>query len=123
MSKRQWKDIWTLHLPLLAVLALCIFATINQYQRAQAGVDRSWSYMFQWPIIGVFAVVVWNRYRKHGNLTKWISRHYGNRIERFRIEAEAKERAEREAWEQDPDAQAWVDYQRRISEENQRRHE
>jgi hypothetical protein len=118
MSKRQWKDLWTLHLPLVLVLALCIFATINQYQRAQSGVDRSWSYMFQWPIIGVFAIVVWNRYRKHGNLTKWFSRHYGNRIERFRIEAEAKERAEREAWERDPDAQAWAAYQRRLAEGN-----
>ncbi|MFZ9987942.1 MAG: hypothetical protein ACO3HV_09340, partial [Candidatus Nanopelagicales bacterium] len=68
MSQR-WKDILTLHVPLVLVLALCTYATINQYGRAQEGVERSWAYTFQWPIIGLFAIVVWNRYRKHGNLT------------------------------------------------------
>lgn len=115
MSRQRWKDIWTLHLPLVLVLALCTYATINQYQRAQAGVDRSWSYMFQWPVIGAFAVVIWNRYRRHGNLTKWMSRHYRQRAARFTAEAEARERAEAEAWANDPDAQAWAAYQRELA--------
>lgn len=104
---RRWKDILTLHLPLVLVLALCIYATINQYGRAQEGVQRSWAYTFQWPIIGLFAIVIWNRYRKHGNLTRWFTDRYRSRVEAFRAEAEAAETAEAVP---DPDAEAWEAY-------------
>jgi hypothetical protein len=107
---RRWKDILTLHVPLVLVLALCTYATINQYGRAQQGVDRSWAYTFQWPIIGLFAIVVWNRYRKHGNLTKWFTDRYRGRIDAYRAEAEAEEAAKRETDEADPDTQAWERY-------------
>lgn len=110
MSQR-WKDILTLHVPLVLVLALCTYATINQYGRAQEGVDRSWAYTFQWPIIGLFAIVVWNRYRKHGNLTRWFTDRYRARTEAFRAEAEAAERAKEAEAAADPDAQAWAAYQ------------
>ena len=108
---RRWKDILTLHLPLVLVLALCTYATINQYGRAQEGVDRSWAYTFQWPIIGLFAIVVWNRYRTHGNLTRWFTDRYRSRVEAFRAEAEAAESAADTHSEPDPDAQAWAAYQ------------
>jgi hypothetical protein len=104
---RRWKDILTLHLPLVLVLALCTYATIKQYGRAQEGVQRSWAYTFQWPIIGAFAIVVWNRYRTHGNLTRWFTDRYRSRVETFRAEAEAAEAAEAAP---DPDAQAWQEY-------------
>ena len=109
---QRWKDILTLHVPLVLVLALCTYATINQYGRAQEGVDRSWTYTFQWPIIGLFAIVVWNRYRKHGNLTKWFTDRYRSRVEAFRAEAEASESAKAEAASEpsDPDAEAWRAY-------------
>lgn len=103
---RRWKDILTLHLPLVIVLAFCAYATFNQYGRAQEGIQRSWAYTFQWPIIGLFAIVVWNRYRKHGNLTRWFTDRYRSRVETFRAEAEAAE-----APPVDPDAEAWAAYQ------------
>jgi hypothetical protein len=109
-QRSRWKDILTLHLPLVIVLALCTYATINQYGRAQEGVQRSWAYTFQWPIIGLFAIVVWNRYRKHGNLTRWFTDRYRSRIDAYRAEAEAQEAAKREEELADPDAQAWQDY-------------
>ena len=108
---RRWKDILTLHLPLVIVLALCTYATIKQYGRAQEGVQRSWAYTFQWPIIGAFAIVVWNRYRTHGNLTRWFTDRYRARAEAFRAEAEAEEQAKAAAAAADPDAQAWAAYQ------------
>lgn len=108
---RRWKDIVTLHLPLVLVLALCTYATINQYGRAQEGVQRSWAYTFQWPIIGLFAIVVWNRYRTHGNLTRWFTDRYRARAEAFRAEAEEQERAQEAEAAADPDAQAWAAYQ------------
>ncbi|MEV5828608.1 hypothetical protein AB0L25_23900 [Spirillospora sp. NPDC052242] len=30
-----------------------------QYDRAQAGNDRSWAYTFEWPIFAIFVVVMW----------------------------------------------------------------
>lgn len=69
----RWKDLATLHVPLVAVLALCTFATVHQFGRATTGVDRSWAYVIEWPVIALFAVVVWNRYRRHGSFSAWVS--------------------------------------------------
>lgn len=107
---RRWKDILTLHVPLVLVLALCTYATINQYQRAMQGVDRSFVYMIEWPLIGIFAIFVWNRYRKHGSFSNWLGKYYRERAARFEAEAEAKERAEVAALQEDPDAKAWHAY-------------
>ena len=108
---QRWKDILTLHLPLVIVLALCTYATFNQYGRAQEGVQRSWAYTFQWPIIGLFAIVVWNRYRKHGNLTRWFTDRYRARIAAYRAEAEHAEQVTAAEAAPDPDAEAWAAYQ------------
>lgn len=112
---RKVKDALTLHLPLVLVLALCIFATINQYHRAQEGVQRSWAYTFQWPIIGLFAIVVWNRYRTHGNLTRWFTDRYRARVEALRAEAEDQEKSDTAHEEvADPDEVAWREYVERL---------
>lgn len=128
--RRRVKDLWQLHLPLVLVLALCTFATINQFHRAQEGVDRSWAYTIQWPVIGAFAVVVWNRYRKHGSITRSISAYFRDRVARIQAEAEAEEaraRDEQQARdpeasgcsghsEVDPDEVAWREHVRRLHE-------
>ncbi len=108
-NSRKIKDALTLHLPLVIVLALCTVATVIEYGRAQEGVGRAWAYTFQWPIIGLFAIVIWNRYRKHGNLTRWFTDRYRNRIAAFTAEAEAAEAA-KEPEPVDPDEQAWAEY-------------
>ena len=107
-GKRKVKDFWTLHVPLVLVLALCTVATVIEYQRAQEGVGRAWVYTFQWPIIGLIAIVIWNRYRKHGNLTKWFTDRYRKRIEAYRAEAETAEAVEPAPV--DPDEVAWREY-------------
>jgi hypothetical protein len=108
--RRFWKDFWTLHVPLVIVLGICTYATINQYQRAMQGVDRSWVYMVEWPLIGLFAIFVWNRYRKHGSFSNWLGRYYRDRAARFEAEAHAKEAAEVAELEQDPETKAWQAY-------------
>ena len=115
---RRWKDFWTLHVPLVVFVALAIYASVNQFHRWQSGVDRSFGYMIQWPIIGIFAIIVWNRYRKHGSFSNWIGRHYRERAARFEAEAEAKERAEVAALEDDPDTQAWQAYVNQLHRED-----
>jgi hypothetical protein len=94
-NHRFWKDFYQLHIPLVVVLALCTYATYNQIGRAAEGVDRSIVYAIQWPIIGIFAVVVWNRYRKHGSLTKSFTKYWRERAERFTLEAEKQEAEQR----------------------------
>ena len=117
-TRSRWKDVLTLHVPLVLFVALSVYATINQYHRWQSGVDHSLAYMIQWPIIGGFAIIVWNRYRKHGNFSNWIGRHYRERAARFEAEAEAKEIAERERLQEDPEAQAWQAYVQQLQRED-----
>lgn len=114
---RRVKDFWQLHIPLVVVLAFCTFATIVEYRRAQEGVDRAWVYTFQWPIIGAFAFIVWNRYRKHGSITKSISRYFRDRAARFEAEAKATEErleATAPAEPMDPDELAWREHVREL---------
>ena len=108
--KRRVKDFWTLHVPLVLVLALCTVATVIEVRRAGEGVGRAWVYSFQWPIIGLFAIVIWNRYRKHGNITKWFTDHYAHKIEAARQRAEEEEAARVAIEEAQPEAQAWRTY-------------
>ena len=123
-KRSRIKDLWQLHLPLVVVLALCTFATVVEYGRAQQGVDRAWVYTIQWPIIGLFAVVVWNRYRKHGSITRSISNYFRSRAARFEAEAIAEEERARaeaagetvEVEEVDPDEVAWREHVRRLHE-------
>jgi len=109
-GRRRVKDLLTLHLPLVLVLALCTMATIIEFARAQEGVNRAWAYTFQWPIIGLFAIVIWNRYRKHGNLTRWFTDRYRARIAAMAAEADEPGSVEREPEPVDPDEQAWQEY-------------
>ena len=73
-------------------------------------------YTFQWPIIGIFAVVVWNRYRKHGSLTKSISKYFRDRAKRFEAMEEAPSQSE--VVPSDPDEVAWKEHVRKMQQEN-----
>lgn len=115
-EKQKRKDFWQLHVPLAVVLAFCAYATVIEFGRAQEGVTRAWVYTFQWPIIGIFAVVVWNRYRKHGSLTKSISKYFRDRAKRF--EAMEEDPVKSKVTPSDPDEIAWKDYVRKMHQEN-----
>lgn len=47
------------HLTLLAGLAFCALAFWFELRRALAGNGLSWAYVFEWPLLGVFAVYMW----------------------------------------------------------------
>ncbi len=114
--KQRQKDFWQLHVPLVIVLAFCSYATMIEFGRAQEGIDRAWVYTFQWPIIGIFAIVVWNRYRKHGSLTKSMSKYFRERAKRF--ESMEVEPAATESVVVDPDELAWKEYLAKMQQEN-----
>jgi hypothetical protein len=115
-SRQKRKDFWQLHVPLAIVLAFCAYATVIEFGRAQEGITRAWVYTFQWPIIGIFAVVVWNRYRKHGSLTKSISKYFRDRAKKF--EAMEVDSVAPEPIVNDPQEVAWKDYVRKMQLEN-----
>lgn len=48
-----------LHLTLLAGLALCAAAFWFEIGRAERGNALSWAYVFEWPLLGIFAVYMW----------------------------------------------------------------
>lgn len=115
-SKQRRKDFWQLHIPLVVVLAFCSYATMIEFARAQEGITRAWVYTFQWPIIGIFAIVVWNRYRKHGSITKSISRYFRERAKR--LESLAPETPAVEAAPSDPQEIAWREYVAQMKRDN-----
>ncbi len=47
------------HLTLVFGLALCALAFWFELGRAERGNDLSWAYVFEWPLLGVFAIYMW----------------------------------------------------------------
>jgi hypothetical protein len=47
------------HATLVVGLALCTLAFIFELGRAERGNDLSWAYVFEWPLLGLFAVYMW----------------------------------------------------------------
>ena len=52
-------DAWRTHAVLLAGLALCALAFWFELGRAERGNTLSWAYVFEWPLLAVFAVYMW----------------------------------------------------------------
>lgn len=48
-----------LHALAIALFSAFLFFGWWQLSRAQAGNDRSWAYVFEWPIFAIFVVVMW----------------------------------------------------------------
>ena len=47
------------HATLAVGLALCLAAFIFEIKRALGGNSLSWAYVFEWPLLGAFAVYMW----------------------------------------------------------------
>ena len=88
-SSSRRRDFWQLHVPLALVLALCTVVTIIEVRRATEGVWRAWAYMVEWPMIGLFCIWIWNRYRKQGSVTRGLADQWRSRVERISAEAAA----------------------------------
>jgi hypothetical protein len=47
------------HLTLVVGLALCAVAFWFELSRAEGGNELSWAYVFEWPLLGLFAIYMW----------------------------------------------------------------
>lgn len=55
-----------LHVTLLVGLALCAAAFIFELRRAEGGNELSWAYVFEWPLLGIFAIYMWWKFLHPG---------------------------------------------------------
>ncbi len=63
-----------LHATLLGGLALCALAFWFELGRALGGNNLSWAYVFEWPLLGGFAIYMWWKFL-HPNAPPRPSRH------------------------------------------------
>jgi hypothetical protein len=110
------RDFWQLHVPLVLVLILCTVITVIEVRRASEGVWRAWAYMFEWPMIGLFSIWIWNRYRTQGSVTRGLADRWRERVERITAESDAARAdaaspaAAAPAPPDDPGLEAWQAY-------------
>lgn len=55
------KTEWRIHFGLILAELICIPAFIFETSRALGGNTLSWAYVFEWPILGAYAVYVWRK--------------------------------------------------------------
>ena len=58
-EKRE--SVTTIHVGLVLAEVICISAFGFELSRARSGNTLSWAYVFEWPILGVYAVYMWHR--------------------------------------------------------------
>ena len=58
-EKRE--SVTTIHVGLVLAEVICISAFGFELSRALSGNTLSWAYVFEWPILGVYAVYMWHR--------------------------------------------------------------
>lgn len=61
-------EAWRTHAVLVLGLALCSLAFWFELGRAERGNTLSWAYVFEWPLLGIFAVYMWWKVL-HGDAT------------------------------------------------------
>ena len=60
----QPKNIFRIHLGLFLAELICIPAFIIEIFRALGGNELSWAYVFEWPLLGGYAVYMWYKMLK-----------------------------------------------------------
>lgn len=67
----QTKTEWRIHFGLALAELICIPAFVIEINRALGGNTLSWAYVFEWPILGTYAVYVWRKLlrEEHGDVT------------------------------------------------------
>jgi len=61
---QKQKTEFRIHCGLVIAEAICIPAFIIELSRALGGNTLSWAYVFEWPILGLYAIYVWRKLLK-----------------------------------------------------------
>lgn len=104
------RNFWQLDIPMVLAVIMCSVFTVIEVRRAGEGVGRAWAYAVEWPMIGLFCVWIWYRYRKEGSITKGFSDRWKNRIAQLNTTAAASVAPPDPVLPLDPDLAAWQSY-------------
>jgi hypothetical protein len=61
MVGTQRKEEARIHLGLVVAELICVPAFLFETSRALSGNELSWAYVFEWPLLGVYAIYMWRR--------------------------------------------------------------
>ena len=53
--------VMTIHVGLVLAEVICVSAFAFELSRALSGNTLSWAYVFEWPILGAYAVYMWHK--------------------------------------------------------------
>ena len=106
----------------LAIILFVAFLGFGwwQFDRAQAGNDRSWAYTFEWPIFAIFVIVMWVKMIRDELETDPAEKNKRKVIEEP-AEAEVKRTIIRQQEEEDPELAAYNRYLARLNAQSGRR--
>lgn len=107
--RNRKRDFWQLDVPLALVLILCTTLTVVELSRATEGIWRAWVYTFEWPLIGLFAIWMWYRFRNEGNPVRGVTQRWRDRVAAMEAEASRADSAQPPA-AVDPELDAWQGY-------------
>ena len=65
--KRHPEKALRVHLGLVVAELLCVSAFVVELDRARSGNTLSWAYVFEWPILGGYAIFVWRKLLRSGD--------------------------------------------------------
>jgi len=57
----EGKKFFRIHLGLVLAELICVPAFVVELFRALGGNELSWAYVFEWPLLGVYAVYMWHK--------------------------------------------------------------
>ncbi len=60
----QSKSMFRINLGLFLAELICLPAFIFEFRRALGGNALSWAYVFEWPLLGGYAVYMWHKLRQ-----------------------------------------------------------
>jgi len=110
----------------LHALAITLFVAFLmfgwwQFDRAQAGNDRSWAYVFEWPIFAIFVIVMWIRMIRDDLADDPDARHRAPKVIEEPAEAGITRQIIRQQEEEDPQLAAYNRYLARLNAQTDRR--
>lgn len=104
------RNLWQLDIPMVLAVILCAVFTVIEVRRIGEGVWRAWAYAFEWPLIGLFCIWIWYRYRRDGSITKGFTTRWKDRIANLNSSATQSVLPPADAKPVDPDLAAWQSY-------------
>jgi DNA-binding transcriptional regulator of glucitol operon len=110
----------------LHALAITLFAAFLgfgwwQFDRAQAGNDRSWAYVFEWPIFALFVIVMWIKMMRDELDDDPDARGRAPKVIEEPAEAAVKRAIIQQQEAEDPQLAAYNRYLARLNSETHRR--